>query len=939
MVRDRTIGWALLGSSALALLVSMPAAAQQAAAPQVSTEEASEPGGDIIVTGTRVVRDGYMAPTPTTVIGEAELNAKAPVNIADYVNQLPSLSGSVSPRAYTGAVSGGTIGINALNLRAIGSNRTLILLDGRRVAASTIAGLVDVNTIPQAMVKRVDIVTGGASANWGSDALSGVVNFVLDKDFTGIKGTVQGGVTDYGDDKNINLSLTAGTAFAGGRGHIQFSAEYAQNEGIDGIGDRKWYNGAKIISNPAYTATNGQPALIAAANVGFATATPGGIITSGPLRGTYFGEGGTPMQFNYGSVVSGNLMIGGDWRYADFGLSGDISPASTRQSYFGRVDYDLTDNVEIYAEASYNRATTSLLAFYQWGFGNVTIRPDNAFIPEALRSQVTGNFSMGSFYNDLGRTRATTRRSATRGVIGLRGDFDALGSNWTWDAYGQKTITRTYTDGRTSIMPRLAAATDSVYNDAGAIVCRSTLTDPTNGCVPFNIFGTGVNTQAARDYILGTTWARNRLTQEVFAATAQGEPFSTWAGPVSLALGVEHRREGVTGSNDPLSPARSYFVGNYLATTGKYNVTEGFVEAVVPLASEAPFAEKLDFNGAVRATNYSTSGFVTTWKAGLTWSPVSDITFRVTRSRDIRAPNLSELFQAGGAGTSAVADPFNGGALYTIVSISQGNPDLKPEKADTLGLGVVLQPSFIPGLAGSVDYYDIKIKDQIASIGSSAILEQCYQGLTAYCAGISRNAEGILTGIVNAPVNIASFHARGLDFEASYRRPMLGGNVSLRFLATRFLKSRTDNGITPATDLVGTNGTLVSARTSLPKWRYTGTATYAMDKFSLSLTARGFSAGYINSAFIECTSGCPTSTTANQTINDNSMPAAMYFDANITVKLMDGIETFLSVDNIANKDPYQMPYGPSIGANPISINPVLYDTMGRLFRAGVRFKL
>lgn len=938
------------GLAVVMLAVPSAATAQQtsddqtapapAAAPEPSASE-PEPGLDIVVTGSRVVRDGYRAPTPTTVVGAEQINAKAPANIADFVNELPSLSGSTSPRNNIGSVSEGLVGVNALNLRALGANRTLILLDGQRVAASTLSGLVDVNTIPQALVKRVDIVTGGASASWGSDAVAGVVNFVLDDEFTGIKGLAQGGVTTYGDGRNFNVSLTAGTRFADERGHLVLSGEIAHNDGIKGIGDRDWYNGTKLIFNPAYTATNGLPQLLALTNVGFATATPGGIITSGPLRGTYFGPGGVPTQFNYGPIVSGNFMQGGDWEYADFARSVEFNPRLSRQGIFGRLGYKLADALEVYVQSSYNRATSRVRPIFQFNFGNITVQPDNAFIPASIAARVTAPFSLGTLNQDLGPVVATTKRSAFRTVIGVKGSFDALGSAWTWDVYAQRGINRIYTDALVTITSRYNEAIDAVRNANGAIVCRSTLTNPSNGCVPLNIFGTGVVSEAARNYVLGKSFGRTKLTQDVLAATLNGEPFSTWAGPVSMAVGVEHRNEKASGSNDPLttSASRPYFAGNFLANAGSYNVNEAFIETVVPLAKNTSFAHSLDLNGAVRATDYSTSGYVTTWKLGLTYQPIEDITFRVTRSRDIRAPNLAELFQASQGSTATIIDPFRGNAATTAFQVNSGNLNLEPEKADTLGLGVVMQPRFLEGFAASVDYYNIEIKDAISTVNAATVVDQCFLGNTAFCSQITRNSANVITSVAVLPVNVATQLSRGVDFEASYRLGAFGGEITIRGLATRFLKNRIDNGITPATDNVGTNGINGSLRNSLPKWRYLTSVTYDRGPVTMSMTARGFSAGVYNTSYIECASGCPTSTVANTTINDNDLPGATYFDGNITLKRPGGFEAFLAVDNILNKDPAPVAFGPGVGSTPLSVNPLLYDVLGRTFRAGFRFRI
>lgn len=941
MVRTTSTIGILTGLLATSSAYAQTAAAPASPAPSAQSASAVGELNEVVVTSTRVIRDGYMAPTPTSVIGAQEIADKAPANIADFVNQLPSMSPSNTPRANVGFVSAGLVGINALNLRNLGSTRTLVLLDGQRVGPSSLTGLVDVNTFPQALIKRVDVVTGGASADWGSDAVAGVVNFVLDKDFTGLKGQIQGGVTTYGDDRNYNISLTTGTRFAGDRGHILLSGEIADNDGITGIGKRNWYNGAKLFINPAYVAGNGLPQLIVAQNAGFATATPGGIITSGPLKGTYFGPGGTPTQFNYGSIVSGNFMAGGDAQYADFAKSGDLDAEMKRQNIFGRVAYDLTDRVEVFAQGSYARATAFNNALDQFNFGNITIQPDNAFIPASIASRVTAPFALGTLNQDLGPITATTRRSSSRGVIGAKGDFDALGTQWNWDVSGQETINHVYTDSRLSITANYNAAIDAVRTSSGAIVCRSTLTNPNNGCVPYDIFGTGVNSEAARDYVLGTTWGRTKLTEDVAAGTLRGEPFSTWAGPVSIATGIEHRREAVSGSNDPMTTTtvKPYFAGNFFASHGSYDVTEGFLETVVPLAKDLPFAQTLDFNGAVRATDYSTSGYVTTWKAGLTYSPISDITFRMTRSRDIRAGNLAELFQAGQSSTTSIIDPFNGNASATTFQVTSGNLNLKPEKADSLGIGAVLQPSFLPGFAASVDYYNIDINDAISTVTAAAVVNQCFLGNTSFCSQITRNSSNVITSVAVLPVNVAKQISRGLDFEASYRRPAFSGNVSLRVLATRFLKNYSNDGISPATDTVGTNGTNGTLKNSLPKWRYSATLGWDSNKLSMSLTARGISAGVYNTSYIQCTSACPTSTVANMTINDNGLPGAFYLDSNITLKLPHDVEAFLSVDNLANKAPVQMAFGPGIGTAPLSVNPLLYDVLGRTFRLGVRFTM
>ncbi|WP_198283238.1 TonB-dependent receptor plug domain-containing protein [Sphingomonas sp. PAMC 26617] len=939
----------LLGSGT-AYAQTAPAGAS-APAPQATPDAAAhaavpEKNSDIVVTGSRIVRNGFQAPTPVSVIGGEEINAKAPANLATLVNTLPALANSATPQNYNNQVSSGLSGINALNLRAIGGNRTLVLLDGQRVGASTLTGLVDINQFPEQLVKRVDVVTGGASADYGSDAVAGVVNFVLDDKFTGIKGEVSGGLTTYGDDGNYKVSLAAGTAFAGGRGHVILSGEYAHTDGINFV-PRPWATNANeklLFNNPNYTATNGQPFLLVRSGSGFATATPGGIITAGALKGTYFGPGGVALQYNYGPIVSGNFMQGGQSAYSSIANAADLDTELTRKNVFFRTSFDVSDHFQIFGQASYAEATTFANALVQFNFANITVQPDNAFIPASIASKVTAPLTIGSFNQDLGPITNSTNRKNFRFVGGFSGDFNALGSNWTYDFHAQETVTKIYTAVDTTITANYKNGIDSVRNANGQIVCRVTLTNPSSGCVPYDIFGTGVNDAAALNYVKGTAWGRSTLKQNNEAFNIRGNPFSTWAGPVSVAAGLEYRRESVTGTNDPLSTTNSYFVGNFHASTGSYNVTEGYLETVIPFAKDLPFAKSLEFNGAVRGTSYSTSGYVTTWKAGLTYAPVSDIRFRFTRSRDIRAPNLAELFNAAQTGVNVVVDTVNPLGLatppsYSAFQVTSGNVNLKPEVADTLGLGAVFTPTFLPGFAASVDYYRIHISDAITTFTSQQIVNLCSSGGTAFCPLITRTVgTTAITSINVSPQNVATQIARGIDFEASYRRPLLGGTITVRALATRFLENYINNKATPATDNVGTNSNNGSALLSLPKWRYLAELGYDNGPFSVLLTGRGIGSGVYNTSFIECSSNCPTSTTANMTIENNRIPGAFYMDADIHYKLRKQVDLFMSVNNVFNTDPVMIAYGPAIGAAPLSVNGSAYDILGRTFRWGVRFQ-
>ena len=931
----------MLGGS----LLSVPAFAQTAAAPAQSAQ-AQPKVEEIVVTATRIIRDGYEAPTPTTVIGAEQIQAAAQNNIADYVTQLPSLAGSTTTRNSGSANFGG---IASMNLRGLGTNRTLVLLDGHRIVNSVVTGAADVSELPQALVSRVDVVTGGASAAWGSDAVSGVVNFVLDKKFTGIKGDISGGVTTYGDDRQGKITLTGGTGFAGDRGHFLISGEYSNGQGVLGANvARPWYQGWKLVSYALASTPAGSPQLLVLPHVGVSASTAGSIVTAGPLQGLEFGPGGTPSQFKYGTFfVSPFTQGSGESQINDIGGAYSLDDKLIRETLYTRISYDLTDNINAWVEGNYGYVNNSFNCCYTFENSALTIQRDNPFLPAQVAQQMTTlgltSFTAGSWNQDLGQITFDLKRTMKRFAAGLDGTF---GDGWSWHAYYQYGFNPTTTKFlNTLVTAKYMRAIDAVRAPNGSIVCRSTLTDPTNGCVPLNVLGTGVASQAAINYVEGVPQLNQTLTESVGAASIQGEPLSDWAGPISVAAGAEYRKESTYGVNDPLSTANSYFAGNFHGTVGSYNVVEGFAETVIPLAKDTPWAYSADINAAVRETHYSTSGSVTTWKIGMTYAPIADLRLRATRSRDIRAPNVSDLFAAGQTNTQTVVDDFapNAGKTYTILRHAIGNTVLSPEKADTSGIGAVYQPGWFHGFSASIDWYDIGLKNAIATLNNQQIMDQCFQGTTLLCQYITRNSAGILTDITAVPVNIASQTTRGYDIEASYRTPLdaivtdMEGNLTIRLLATHVITNKT-NALGVITQIAGVNGG------SVPSWHWLGTVTYDAGPFTTNIGVRAISAGVLNWAYVECASGCPASTITHPTINNNHVDGALYVDIGGSYKIAQGdngslTEVYLKVDNVANSAPPVAVSGLSNGFLGLGTNTTLYDTLGRMFHLGVRFKM
>jgi outer membrane receptor protein involved in Fe transport len=468
---------------------------------------------------------------------------------------------------------------------------------------------------------------------------------------------------------------------------------------------------------------------------------------------------------------------------------------------------------------------------------------------------------------------------------------------------------------------------------AGTIVCRSSLTNPTNGCIPLNRLGTGVASQAAIDYVMGDPYRDQTFKQTVAGINLSTTPFATWAGDVSVAIGGEYRKEEVSGYV-PTEYQTGWSVGNFRPTFGSYTVKEAYLETVVPLGLGA------EFNGAARVTDYSTSGTVATWKAGLTWQPIEDIRLRGTRSRDIRAPNLNELFQSGTSRTNtfSTSSAYGDYAGKTFRELTTGNLALKPEKADTLTLGAVLQPRFLPGFSFSVDWFKTKVKDAISQFYADDIAQRCTEGLQSFCNAIVADPLGDRDYYVTAsPFNFAKVTVRGIDYEASYRLPLekifssSSSNLTLRATATNYLENVIDNGISTPVDTVGQN----SGQSSTPDWIFRMSATFDTPTYSITAVGRGVSSGTYNNTYIVCTTDCPTSTAANPTINSNHINGTFYTDLNLTAKInvggADG-QLFFNITNLFDKDPILLP------ETGLSANSTYSDLLGRAFRVGVRFK-
>lgn len=953
---------ALMGATALTMLSMVtPALAQETPPVAVVPQETPPADGenpDIVVTATRVNRAGFDAPTPTTMLNVAELQRRAPNNISEVLNELPMFRGGSSPNNQSLSIT--LSGQTYLDLRGIGNQRTLVLVDGRRVTPSSNAGQVDVNVIPSSLIQNIEIVTGGASASWGSDAVAGVANIILKKNVQGFEASAQYGISERGDSKNYTFSGAAGTSFLDGRGHITIGGEYSKDEGIgyDGVLKRQdWIKNRGSVSNGAW-ATNGLPATIYAENIQFANQAPGGVIT-GPnnaaliasgLLGTTFNADGTTGRLQYGQVF-GSSMIGGSQPGNNAAAWQPYRAPVERWNALARLDFELTEALNFNVEAADAHSTTDFLALPPRDAGSsaatvpagtpagvLIARIDNPYLPASVRTIMANNglnavfigrdgYDLSGNIENLERIRSTNHNQ--RITVGLNGELGI--GNWKWDAYyqyGRNTVDESRS-GNNRIMAKYRQATDVVAGPNGPI-CRSTLTNPTDGCVPFNIFGVGAPSAGALAYTTGVGTLNSEYVQQVFSANIKGDLFNLPAGPISAAFGAEYRKETANQVVDAISRAGGFEFTNQQPLSGAFNVKEAFGELVVPILKDSSIGSAMDLQLAARYTDYSTSGSVVTWKAGLTWDVNDQFKLRGAVSRDIRAGNMNELFTLQAASPFQPVDRVLNIPVGPISSIAGGNPNLKPERATTFTLGLVLQPEWLPGFRFSVDYFNIRINDVIGRVEGQVIIDRCAQGLTYYCGQIDRNQDMSLRQVRSPFLNLNKFQTSGLDFEMVYARPAAflpwGGDFVLRGLATY-----TNNLST--TDPVGTidrAGQLGSAfgGANVPHWLGSATFTYNLDNFSASIQGRYIDGGNIDNLAIP---GTRTSASIY------TVPAETIWSLSASYDILNSagrkVQVFGNINNLFDSNP-PFPLQPSSG-----LTGPYYDGIGRAFRVGVRVKM
>jgi iron complex outermembrane receptor protein len=768
-----------------------------AALPTVAFAQSAATGVEAVtVTGSRVISNAANSPTPLTVVSTDDLKASSPGNLPDGLNKLPVFQGSqIVGRPGDGSHN---FSSSTLNLRNFGAQRTLVLMDGHRLTPSNDDGTVDVDTVPQLLVSSVDIVTGGASAVYGSDAVTGVVNFVLNKKFTGFKADINTGISTYADGMSYNLGAAAGTDLFGGRGHFEASVEYRHR---DPVNQSARPYGPTLLLAPdgeAGTGTAANP-FNRIANARRPNSTFGGLVQACapacPLANQMqFSPGGTLVPFFAGvagatdaagnkTAGSGNFNSGGDGAYNPYG---QVFNGYHQGALFARYSYDLTDNINFYVQGMASEAYSFGWYFpqkIQPGINQAAIfYKNNPFLSAATQTQLGNNgtnptqlsatvqaantFQLGEFLVGNGQTEINATGSVNR-VLSMRTGFDGsfMNGRFSWNlfySHGENRLTVDLVNNQN--LQNMYAAEDAVLTPAGTAACyaatqAATATRYAN-CVPFNPFGINSVSQSAFKYVFQTTAFHETNTMDNVGGGISGTVMDGWAGPITAALSGEARFNsyGITSSTPSstfvdctglriCNPALPSWAQSIISPINvSQNVWEFAVEAQVPLLKDAPLIQSFDLNMAGRYTDYSVSGSVQTWKLVFVWNVVDSLRFRGTTSIDIRAPTLDDLFRPATLVQNVFTDlhvPLPGGGFQsnTTTFSSQGNANLVPEVARTYTVGVVWTPDFIRGLTVSLDYFRIHLANAIASLGTSTTTQtlcEASNGTSIYCANYQR---------------------------------------------------------------------------------------------------------------------------------------------------------------------------------------------------------
>ena len=963
-----------IASSAVLVTLSCGAAAQaQDAAPSAEVEA-------VVVTGSRIKSPDATSVSPISTVTSKQIAQRGVVRVEDLINTLPQAFADQGSGNRGGTV--GASGTATINLRNLGNQRTLVLIDGKRLMqgdpARSAAQAADINNIPAALIQQIDVVTGGASAVYGSDALAGVVNFMLKRDFEGVQLDVQGGLYLHNNHSAIvsaaiaagqtpavgreldggqqSYSITAGKNFADGRGNITAFASYKEIAGV-GTKDRDF-----STCNLSAAATGYACSLSSATYpVQFQLTNP----TTGATRGSYALDSTT-----------GNTLR--TYRTSDGFNNGntyDLQSPDKRYNLDLFGHYEVSSKADVYGEFMFMRDEADIKLSPTAVFTvSERINCNNPLMSAQEKNLICTSVGLTdaqsanvivSQRNALGGSRHDyTNHTSYRGVAGVRGD---LSSDWHYDVYAQYGRTD-YTSRLTGdySLAKFAKALRAVSNASGNIVCESVVNGTDPSCVPINLFQVGGITQSALNYVQNTVYRKGFTEEKILSGALTGDlgltsPLASY--PIGVAIGAEYRDEKISFQPDKYYSSRDVAgnSGGEYPIDGSFNVKEVYGEVRVPLVENKPFFKSLSAEGGVRYSDYSTAGDTFAYKAGGEWAPVSDIRFRGSFQRAVRAPNLVELFGPQRTVTAAITDPCEGAtpkataaqcalsgvtaAQYGTIApaagqqsgaLVGGNPDLDPEKSNTKSFGVQFTPRFLQGVTLTVDYFDIDVKKLITTVPAGIELSQCINTGVA-CDLIKRNpATGSLVTsgyVVTTSVNAGYLKTSGLDFSvvAAHDLPELfgkdAGRIGLNFAGTRTNKYEVQ--ILPGTEPYRCDGYFgVTCGQPIPEWRHRMIVDWtSRGGVNLSTTWR-----YIGGTKNDKSSSATFLKAAYQPY-DLKMDSVSYFDFAASMDVAEKVTVRVGVNNAFDKDP---PLTASTGGQTSNgaFFAGMYDSLGRYMFVG-----
>jgi outer membrane receptor protein involved in Fe transport len=945
------IGWILLLVFLLLLLISLPVRSDKSP----GNPAAGQPDDlieEIVVTGTRIKRRDFQTASPLTTVNRQDIEFTGQMTLEETLNQMPQVLPQIG-RTGNNPSLGPNPGIGGaeVDLRGLGPNRTLVLFNGRRVAPSGTDNRVDLNTIPQQLVDRIEIITGGTSAVYGSDALAGVVNFITKDDYSGLGIEAGISMSEPADAETYDIGITYGHNFRNGRGNITGYATYLERESL--------LAGERGFTSIAYVDDWDTGELVEAGS---------GIVPDGVIAFPPADLGGGPDWVIFEPDGSPRQFIRPEDLY-NFAPANYLQIPLTRAAVGAMGHYEFSSGIEGYAELGFvrNEPEQRLAALPIPTAAGINL--DNPFLTPEAQQLFADNYAcdvnlacvfLGKRTVELGPRIFEHERDYTRIIAGFRGD---LWADWEFDAW------LGYTEASSTELMRGDASMSRFLQGLLVDPDSNECFDPTGGCAPLNIFGEGNLSPEGVAFIRFEHSERvTERTQKIASAFVTGSPADTWAGPVDTAFGIEWRSDDiyVKSGDDSLSgDAVSGF--DKPAVDGSEEVLEIYGEAIVPLATDARWARSLVLEVGGRYSDYKLAGGVSTYKVGGEWQPVDGLRLRAMRQRSTRAPNSGELFEEQrentgwyvGADTtdpcSASEDPVgNGNAekcmiqglsedqigvfeatpFYPTTFISGGNPDLIPETGETWTIGAVIAPPPLPGWTVTVDYFSFEIKDTIGGISPSLICFDPQNTSHLFCENLRRDISGNVSEIERLTSNRGLLETTGVDTQIQYVADLpdalalgsSGANISVNVYWTHMLTNKEqENPVTEILDCAGYFGWPCDsdARTAVyPENRVTSNFHYRSGSFETHLTWRWIdgmdNAAPLRSAFF----GAPDPNLAIPSVGSKH-----YVDLGFAYSFGDSITARIGITNLLETDPPMM--ADAVWDN--NTEAGIYDVFGRSY--------